>query len=104
MQRQLHGEGAAELSADGELLGQSKRDRHQPKRDRQHHRQQPREPSADLCWTSTGGQLSGNGTSATLVATNADAGNTITVTGTATDDHNLSTSCTATLPCRQCRR
>ncbi len=48
-------------------------------------------------WTSTGGQLSGNGTSATLVATNADAGNTITVTGTATDDHNLSTSCTASV-------
>jgi hypothetical protein len=46
-------------------------------------------------WTSTGGQLSGSGTSATLVATNADAGSTITVTGTATDDHNLSTSCTA---------
>ena len=38
-------------------------------------------------WTSTGGQLSGNGTSVTLTATNADAGNTITVTGTATDDH-----------------
>ena len=48
-------------------------------------------------WTSTGGQLSGNGTSATVVATNADAGNTITVTGTATDDHNLSTSCTASI-------
>ena len=48
-------------------------------------------------WTSTGGQLSGNGTSATLTATNADAGNTITVTGTATDDHNLSTSCTASV-------
>ena len=48
-------------------------------------------------WTSTGGQLSGSGTSATLVATNADAGNTITVTGTATDDHNLSTSCTASV-------
>ncbi len=46
-------------------------------------------------WTSTGGQLTGNGTSATLVATNADAGSTITVTGTATDDHHLSTSCTA---------
>ena len=46
-------------------------------------------------WTSAGGQLTGNGTSATLVATNADAGSTITVTGTATDDHNLSTSCTA---------
>ena len=48
-------------------------------------------------WTSTGGQLSGSGTSATVVATNADAGNTITVTGTATDDHNLSTSCTASI-------
>ncbi|HZD30226.1 MAG TPA: hypothetical protein VE779_01055, partial [Candidatus Angelobacter sp.] len=46
-------------------------------------------------WTSTGGQVSGSGTTATLVATNADAGNTITVTGTATDDRNLSTSCTA---------
>ena len=41
--------------------------------------------------------MSGNGTSATLTATNADAGNTITVTGTATDDHNLSTSCTASV-------
>jgi hypothetical protein len=48
-------------------------------------------------WTSTGGQLSGSGTSVTLVATNADAGHTITVTGTATDDHNLSTSCTASI-------
>jgi hypothetical protein len=48
-------------------------------------------------WTSTGGQVSGNGTSAMLVATNADAGNTITVTGTATDDRNLSTSCTASV-------
>jgi outer membrane protein OmpA-like peptidoglycan-associated protein len=48
-------------------------------------------------WTSTGGQLNGSGTSATLVATNADAGNTITVTGTATDDRNLSTSCTASV-------
>jgi hypothetical protein len=48
-------------------------------------------------WTSTGGQLSGSGTSATLTATNADAGNTITVTGTTTDDHGLSTSCTASV-------
>jgi len=48
-------------------------------------------------WTSTGGQLSGKGTSASLVATNADAGSTITVTGTATDDHNLSTRCTASI-------
>lgn len=48
-------------------------------------------------WTSTGGQLNGNGTSATVTATNADAGNTINVTGTATDDHNLSASCTASV-------
>jgi len=48
-------------------------------------------------WTSTGGQISGSGTSATLVATNADAGNAITVTGTATDDHGLSSRCTATV-------
>ena len=46
-------------------------------------------------WTTAGGQLSGSGSSATLTATNADAGSTITVTGTATDDHGLSTSCTA---------
>jgi outer membrane protein OmpA-like peptidoglycan-associated protein len=48
-------------------------------------------------WTNSGGQFSGSGTSATVVATNADAGNTITVTGTATDDRNLSTSCTASV-------
>ena len=48
-------------------------------------------------WSSTGGQFSGSGTSGTLVATNADAGNTITVTGTATDDRKLSTSCTASV-------
>src|SRR5271157_2225635 len=52
-------------------------------------------------WSSTGGQLSGSGTTATLTATNADAGNTITVTGTATTDRpggnpaTLSSSCTA---------
>ena len=49
-------------------------------------------------WSATGGQLTPNGTSATLTATNADAGNTITVTGTATDDRAaLSSSCTATV-------
>jgi len=49
-------------------------------------------------WSATGGQLTPNGTSATLTATNADAGNTITVTGTATDDRaNLSSSCTASV-------
>jgi hypothetical protein len=46
-------------------------------------------------WTSSGGQLTQNGTSASVVATNADAGSTITVTGTATDDHGLSASCNA---------
>ncbi len=48
--------------------------------------------------------MNGSGTSATLTATSADAGNTITVTGTATDDHNLSTSCTARLACLRWRR
>ncbi len=49
-------------------------------------------------WSATGGQLTPNGTSATLTATNADAGNTITVTGTATDDRaNLSANCTASV-------
>ena len=48
-------------------------------------------------WKSTGGQLTGSGTSVTLIATNADAGSTITVTGTATDDHGLSSNCTASV-------
>jgi len=49
-------------------------------------------------WTSDGGQLTPNGTTATLTATNADAGKTITVTGTATDDRaNLSANCTASV-------
>ena len=54
-------------------------------------------------WSATGGQLSGSGTTATLTATNADAGNTITVTGTATTDRpggnpaTLSSSCTASV-------
>ena len=47
-------------------------------------------------WTNTGGQLSGTGTSVTVTATNADAGNTITVNGTATDARaNLSANCSA---------
>ena len=62
-------------------------------------------------WSSTGGQLSGSGTTATLTATNADAGNTITVTGTATTDRpggnpaTLSSSCTASVnvpPIQKC--
>ena len=54
-------------------------------------------------WTSTGGQLTPNGTSATLTASNADAGNTITVTGTATTNRpggnpeTLSSNCTASV-------
>jgi len=48
-------------------------------------------------WSSAGGQFSGSGTSGTLVATNADAGSSITVTGTATDDRKLSTSCTTSV-------
>ena len=46
VQRRIYREGAAELSAYGELLGQSECDCHQPERDRQHHCQQPREPAA----------------------------------------------------------
>jgi hypothetical protein len=49
-------------------------------------------------WSSTGGQFTPNGTTATVTATNADQGNTITVTGIATDDRaNLSASCTASI-------
>ena len=49
-------------------------------------------------WSTTGGQLSGSGTSATVTATNTDAGSTITVTATATDARaNLSGSCTASV-------
>jgi len=54
-------------------------------------------------WSTTGGTLSGSGTTATLTATNADAGNTITVTGTATTNRpggnpaTLSSSCTASV-------
>jgi hypothetical protein len=47
-------------------------------------------------WSATGGQFNGSGTSATVTATNADAGNTITVTGIAKDARaNLSGSCNA---------
>jgi len=59
--------------------------------------QSPENRPLTYSWTSTGGQVTGNGTSASVVATNADAGSTITVTGTATDDHGLSTSCTASV-------
>jgi hypothetical protein len=49
----------------------------------------------NFTWTTTGGQLSGSGgTTTALTATNNDAGSTITVTGTATDDRSLSDSCT----------
>ena len=46
-------------------------------------------------WTSTGGQLTGNGSTATVIAGTSDAGKTITVTGTATDDRTLSANCSA---------
>ena len=47
-------------------------------------------------WSATAGQLTSRGTTATLTATNADAGKTITVTGTASDARaSLSASCTA---------
>jgi len=47
-------------------------------------------------WSATGGQLSGSGSTATLTATNTDVGNTITVTGTASDGRTppVSSSCT----------
>ena len=44
-------------------------------------------------WSADGGQLTENGTSAIVTASNADAGKTITVTGTATDDRSLSAKC-----------
>jgi len=57
-------------------------------------------------WSATGGQLSGSGTTATVTATNADAGNAITVTGTATDERaSLSANCTAVVnvpPIQKC--
>ena len=48
-------------------------------------------------WSATGGTLSSSGTTATVTATNADAGNTITISGTASDDRTppMSSSCTA---------
>jgi len=49
-------------------------------------------------WSADRGQLSSSGTTATLTATNADAGHSITVTGTATDARaNLSKSCAAVI-------
>ena len=52
--------------------------------------------SLTYSWSSTGGQLSGTGASATLTTTNADLGKTITVTGTASDGRTpqVSSSCT----------
>jgi hypothetical protein len=49
-------------------------------------------------WTNSGGTMSGSGTSVMVTATNADAGNTITASGTATDARaNLSASCTGSV-------
>jgi len=44
-------------------------------------------------WTTTAGQLSGRGDSATVTPSNNQAGGTITVTGSVNDDRNLSASC-----------
>ena len=51
-------------------------------------------------WTTSSGQVSGSGDSATVTPSNNDAGGTITVTGTVNDDRNLSASChvTVTVP------
>jgi len=44
-------------------------------------------------WSTTAGKLSDQGTSAVVTASNEDAGKTITVTGTATDDRTLTANC-----------
>ena len=48
-------------------------------------------------WTTSAGQLSGRGDSATVTPSNNEAGSTITVTGTVNDDRNLSASCLVTV-------
>ena len=48
-------------------------------------------------WTTTSGQVSGSGDSATVTPSNNDAGSTITITGTVNDDRNLSASCRVTV-------
>ena len=48
-------------------------------------------------WTTTSGQVTPNGDSATLTPRNTDAGNTITVTGAVSDDRKLSASCNVTV-------
>jgi len=45
-------------------------------------------------WTSTSGQVSGSGDSATVTPSNNDAGGIITITGIVNDDRNLTASCT----------
>ena len=45
-------------------------------------------------WSTTAGELADHGATSTLTAGSADAGKTITVTGTATDDRSLSADCT----------
>ena len=44
-------------------------------------------------WTTTSGQVSGSGDTATVTPSNNDAGGIITITGTVNDDRNLSASC-----------
>ncbi|HVO78827.1 MAG TPA: hypothetical protein VMT39_02300 [Candidatus Bathyarchaeia archaeon] len=48
-------------------------------------------------WKTSSGQLTGSGESVTLTPFNSDAGNTITVTGTVTDDRHLSGDCHVTV-------
>jgi hypothetical protein len=48
-------------------------------------------------WTSNGGQISGNGASATLNTAGAAQGSSITATATVTDSRGLSTTCNATV-------
>jgi PKD domain/Bacterial Ig domain len=48
-------------------------------------------------WTTTSGQVSGSGNSATVTPSNNDAGSTITITGTVNDDRNLSATCRVTV-------
>jgi len=61
-------------------------------------------------WSTTGGTWSGSGPSGTVNAISADAGNTITVTGTATTDRpggnpaTLSSTCTASVSVPQVQK
>jgi hypothetical protein len=87
----------AKLSADGKLLGHSECDCDQSGGNRNDCRAQSGNPALDLQLDEHRWPVNPSGTSASVVATNADAGSTITVTGTATGDHGLSANCTASI-------